>query len=1033
MHLKGHLLYNIILFLALIPRFSYGQDQFFTNVIPPSPEAASLGKFIDHPVSLYTGLPDTQVPLGTFNAGDLSIPIRLSYHAAGLKVEDIDSWTGAGWTLNAGGVLSRTIRGLNDELDNAGWFSDRAKAFLSRDYIQDCTFDAVGDNHDYADYLELMFALAGGIDTQADLYYFSIPGSTGKFVFDQDRNMHLIPRQKVTISHPFDVAGSSGWHLTDTDGTQYFFGETSDRQTTYFEEVEVLSDNCKSGDTFNHEQVPNVTAQNSWPLVKIVTSDRQNHIFFEYKADITSYTVHTSETDYFRYGNTHVLNDPAPCVRTMRLQTLRLHRIYNNQGDEVLFEPIPRTINEVTGVQALHRVIFRRDGYTLKTFDFEYIETPTRWFLKKIVQTGADGTSLLYRSFNYYRSGTGDLFFPDRFSHAQDHWSFYNGKTLNNTLIPEFDTSPETNHYGDRWFSLPGANREPDVAFNKLGVLQRINYPTGGWAKFNYELNSYSNFPEKEQMKRTESLNIEDSSLPQEAYFTLDSARYVFFRHYLPDCNDGDEGCVFGVNGPGFSASFNGDNLNSPVEMQLLQPGTYRLRGEYEYSCTGDPPEYFISANWYETGDLIVNKYGGGLRINNIEKSSGEQEHYQYTVTDTQLSSGRLVSNPSYNYKVTSKDGKTSSVGHNCLVNTLLLGDHIVRPSTSQTTLGTTRGAYLGYDEVSVMQRDPNGMSNGKRIQTFTNTEDITGTVFPFSPNTSFDYKNGLPLVTRIYDADGNLLKKVTNRYGSSGFESSAVMSRVLGEDHLHPCETCDDRSIVENRYQNHSEVVLLEEVLEENRTGPGILSIRTQFTYNSHLQESLKKITLYEDSDSEDSDETDETRQLVTEYSYLETDHRYNELTEEYTYLISSEQNSLRTARRIQFENFVTGGLRPRTIETAQNVSLDQKNAAYEVSVTFNSYGSYGNITSLINRSGQRKEYVWDASGKYLLTELINGETEKNYNYDVYGNIEKITDENNISIHYRYDGFHRLTLIKDNAENILRKFNYNLASNVDQ
>ena len=82
----------------------------------PSPNAASLGKYGDIPVSYNTGVPNVGIPIYTVTDGPLSIPISLSYHAGGVKVGEPSSWVGLGWSLQAGGMISRTIQGKADEL-----------------------------------------------------------------------------------------------------------------------------------------------------------------------------------------------------------------------------------------------------------------------------------------------------------------------------------------------------------------------------------------------------------------------------------------------------------------------------------------------------------------------------------------------------------------------------------------------------------------------------------------------------------------------------------------------------------------------------------------------------------------------------------------------------------------------------------------------------------------------------------------------------------------------------------------------------
>jgi len=60
--------------------------------IPPSPNAASLGKFGDIPVGLYPGIPNISIPLYSLTLGSYSLPISLGYHSSGMKVEELSSW-----------------------------------------------------------------------------------------------------------------------------------------------------------------------------------------------------------------------------------------------------------------------------------------------------------------------------------------------------------------------------------------------------------------------------------------------------------------------------------------------------------------------------------------------------------------------------------------------------------------------------------------------------------------------------------------------------------------------------------------------------------------------------------------------------------------------------------------------------------------------------------------------------------------------------------------------------------------------------
>ena len=88
------------------------------NVVAPN--AASLGKYGDIPVNYHTGVPGISIPLYTLKEGSLTLPITLNYHASGLKVEETDSWVGAGWSLSAGGVITRIVKDKPDEKQAGG-------------------------------------------------------------------------------------------------------------------------------------------------------------------------------------------------------------------------------------------------------------------------------------------------------------------------------------------------------------------------------------------------------------------------------------------------------------------------------------------------------------------------------------------------------------------------------------------------------------------------------------------------------------------------------------------------------------------------------------------------------------------------------------------------------------------------------------------------------------------------------------------------------------------------------------------------
>lgn len=89
------------------------------SIIPPAPEVASLMRYIDIPVSHFTGIPQIEIPIYTILEGTLSIPISLSYRGGGIKQNELPGIIGNGWSLNAGVTISRTVYGLPDECNRS--------------------------------------------------------------------------------------------------------------------------------------------------------------------------------------------------------------------------------------------------------------------------------------------------------------------------------------------------------------------------------------------------------------------------------------------------------------------------------------------------------------------------------------------------------------------------------------------------------------------------------------------------------------------------------------------------------------------------------------------------------------------------------------------------------------------------------------------------------------------------------------------------------------------------------------------------
>ena len=96
---------------AAQPSFKQNEPQIF------SPDAYEMCRYGRTPVNYFNGLPEISVPLTEVRAKGCTLPVYLTYHASGNKPDHHPGWVGEGWSLHAGGAVTRIIRGQRDEMD----------------------------------------------------------------------------------------------------------------------------------------------------------------------------------------------------------------------------------------------------------------------------------------------------------------------------------------------------------------------------------------------------------------------------------------------------------------------------------------------------------------------------------------------------------------------------------------------------------------------------------------------------------------------------------------------------------------------------------------------------------------------------------------------------------------------------------------------------------------------------------------------------------------------------------------------------
>ena len=106
--------------------------EYHDKYVPPTPNAANFTIYGDIPVNHATGIPQINIPLFTLEEDGVAVPISLSYHASGIKVDDLASAVGLKWTLNAGGGIFRQV---NDKIDEQGWLEPTMRGFVNPTWL----------------------------------------------------------------------------------------------------------------------------------------------------------------------------------------------------------------------------------------------------------------------------------------------------------------------------------------------------------------------------------------------------------------------------------------------------------------------------------------------------------------------------------------------------------------------------------------------------------------------------------------------------------------------------------------------------------------------------------------------------------------------------------------------------------------------------------------------------------------------------------------------------------------------------------
>ncbi|WPU95846.1 hypothetical protein SNE25_09985 [Mucilaginibacter sabulilitoris] len=810
-------------------------------------------KFVDVPVSPYTGTADVNIPIYTIHAKGIDIPISLGYHTGGIRLDEEASWVGLGWALNAGGMISRTI---NDKDDLGGMYFNQPVPQLQGDISDHQPAECAGLQNAGFKYIVNFFdsynvnfltgpgnAETGGdfyqpfnsagpnqpFDLEPDSYSYNVLGMSGKFIIKRDKTIVQEKQDNTRIQ----IANNG-----PTDATIYFIITDNKGIKYYFEQTQAVLPTSASGGT-----------PSSWFLTKIVT--QQNDVIsFNYSGSgfVTTPTLKTqSYRPYLSFGNQYTeSSNTGTQYNNVNLQNIT----YN--GGQVTFTS-DNVRNDLSGAYKLNAVNIYAKNTTglklLKSHNLYYsyfvalgaqggTTEANRLRLDSIKEVSGSQTIKPYVFSYNFDSQASNVQLTKR-SYNMDHWGFYNG-AANSVLIPSASVYYNNMVDAPGVVNYSGANRDPSFPSTQTFSLQKITYPTGGSTVMEYEANDYN---------YRRSLQSGQEFLPQTLVHVdtmitpnASTSGTIDVSKIFPLINPGVQGYNFNITvtfrASNFSTGWSQQDLNTFNKLGFIVNGDqtdlssapcsgigacivrtrfYQLAIGQVASRTPIPWSFYYDSSAIPPGDIgdafIRFSYdilkstpetnpvlpAGGIRIKSLTDYSSDgtvakKRTWNYHYGDNnELTNGLLMSFPAYVRE------EIVHVDYGGVAGEFLLHQLVMFGTTNTPLTSGTSGNVVGYSQVTETTIDPsNSVDNGKVVYNYVNIPDSVIAYnklrFPGMNNVRHSL-NGSLLSQLTYRKVGNAyakVKEINNFYHTANRKSyySAKYQTNLLANHRGSCDS---------------------------------------------------------------------------------------------------------------------------------------------------------------------------------------------------------------------------------------------------
>lgn len=466
----------------------------YNNIsMPPSTSAAAFDKVGNTSVNIATGTPIISIPLYTFEMDGVKVPISLSYDATGVKVGQLATSVGLGWSLVAGGQFSRTVRAKADEFDG----------ILSGDEYGLPISDTVYAEYDPNQPREWVRYMAGTIfngynglakkhDHMPDEFHYSFLGNSNSFVHDLTGAIVKEKRDGLIID---DWGIEEDFKVKDLNGNTYIFSEQYSEKSNNLNSYITGTDPAYDG--YHWEQEDGFIPSTAWKLTTVTTKNNKT-IDFQYQSVPMEYTIPRSEATItvgyncrtptglpvksFTYTNT-----------TYKYNTQLIKKISSPDGN-IVVDFSYATDNNITApgvwlTKLTTIIVTNLMNGKKKEFHFVYdrFGGDSRLRLDELFEMGYGDNNQPVEKPHYKFTYMGSNM-PEKTSYAQDFFGYLNNSSGYPSLVPHA-LLPGLNPEFQQFFDLNSRDRSLNLGGLKNGVLSDIQYPSGGTTHFSYEAN----------------------------------------------------------------------------------------------------------------------------------------------------------------------------------------------------------------------------------------------------------------------------------------------------------------------------------------------------------------------------------------------------------------------------------------------------------------------------------------------------------------------------------------------------------------